>query len=389
MNIGVIEIMPLGHYTLVEALIRIFCADPKNTVTIYTDKSGFEILEPIVQHNQFSATFVIKGDTESSVDFLSRVGKSTHDRLYIATIYKYYAAFLKVRFNSPVHLFIHNIDDWFGLRLVNSIKQVFSNLSSFPAFVTSVKAVANVGIKRYLVAKLLSSNSKFVVLNDALKAEIARYIPFENIEVIPFSVYLGARPDNSGRDGVFRICIPGLLSAYRRNYRDFFSAVSNHAVELRDKIEIDLLGKCPVEPSERSGEVLAEVEKLRSLGFTVYTYTDKYIPMAIFDEALSLADLIVGNMNVVLSDTSSYGKTKDTGIVFNMIKAAKPGLITSSYQVTPELLSSTVYFESYEQAVEIIRNFIKSPEKIEILKQEARKNSEKFSPLAVYKRLTR
>ena len=69
-----------------------------------------------------------------------------------------------------------------------------------------------------------------------------------------------------------------------------------------------------------------------------------------YDTKLVQADLILGNLNVSVNKYSTYGKTKESGTAFAMIRVAKPGLLPLAYQTMDELKSSTINFKSYDDA---------------------------------------
>jgi hypothetical protein len=107
-----------------------------------------------------------------------------------------------------------------------------------------------------------------------------------------------------------------------------------------------------------------------------------------YDKELALSDIILGNMNVVLNRHSQYGRTKETGLPFAMIKAAKPGILPDNYPVPEEIISSTIRYESYDHLGKILTGLIKDRQAVTDLQKMALENSYFFSPGNIYKQIT-
>jgi hypothetical protein len=67
-----------------------------------------------------------------------------------------------------------------------------------------------------------------------------------------------------------------------------------------------------------------------------------------------------------------------------MVRGAKPGLLPQNYPLDEEFHSSSLLFKDYDHMGEIILQLVNDPSKIDFLKQEAKNNSEQFSPASLY-----
>ncbi|MBK7501081.1 MAG: hypothetical protein IPI19_18905 [Ignavibacteriales bacterium] len=123
------------------------------------------------------------------------------------------------------------------------------------------------------------------------------------------------------------------------------------------------------------------------IGIKVAYFTQDYIPLEIFDKELANSDIVLGNIKLNIDKYSKYGKTKETGIPFTMIRAAKPGVLPQNYPSLKELESSTIRFSDSDSLTEILTDLISKNSIILKLKSEALKNSLKFHPAKLYQDL--
>jgi hypothetical protein len=239
--------------------------------------------------------------------------------------------------------------------------------------------------KRRLRKKLAITGGKFVVLSSTLKKELITFIPEHSIDVIPFSVYDPTLKDESKNNTSLRICLPGMVSEFRRDYYSIIKILLENITDFRNKIEIVLLGF--ISKKEFGFRVIKEFQKLIDEGLTVAYFDQDFIPIDIYDHELSKADIILGNIRTSIDAYSKYGKTKETGIPFTMIRAGKPGILPAEYNFIKEIESSTIQFENYEELKDILIDLVNNKDKLILLKEEALKNSLKFEPAKLYNEL--
>jgi hypothetical protein len=386
MKIGILEIMPQGHYTLVDSIARIYASDSQNEIFICTHEKLAEVLKPLLNENIGDIKLVVKNKNESLVLFFEKVNQLNLNLLFIATLEKYFKPFYNFNFNCALSFFIHDIDSWFLLKLKYKIYNILNDFSFSPRIIYKLKvSFIYTKWRARIVDKILYSGGRFVVLNKNLKNELSKYVSEERIDVIPFSVFNKNLKDNSINNNCLRICIPGWVSQLRRDYFSVLKMFEEDIDFYRGKVELDLLG-CVVK-IEQGREIIKQAERLNANGIKVNYYDIPFIPVDEFDAQLSKADIILGNMNVVLNKYSKYGKTKDTGIIFTMIRAAKPGILPIDYALIDELKSSSVIYEDYLKLRIIIKNLVENKIMIDSLKKEAQKNSLLFDPCYIYKNL--
>lgn len=384
MKIGIVELMPFGHYALVESIVQIYEAGAAE-ITVLTNEFGSSSLAYL--HDAGRINLVVWQKNQPLSEIITAFTRQSFDRLYITTLEKYFDEFLHVHFGKNVRLFIHNIDDWFTSGLIGQMKTFWYELFSPVNLVYNLKRNFVFPKRRKrLIAKILQHNGKLVVLSSILRQALTQHIPANAIEVIPFSVYNGDISDGSTENEKLRICIPGMVSKVRRDYLSFFALVAQHKEFFMDHVEIDLLGK--IANHEGGAEVITEAKKLIESGICIFYYNEPYVPMEKYNKSIGRCDIILGNMVLRQGKASFYGKTKDTGIVFNMIKAAKPGLIPAGYPILPELKSSSLIYESAEQLLAGIKKAVFDREYLSQLKKQAVLNAQDFTPVQIYNSLT-
>lgn len=386
MIVGLIEIMPLGHYTLVDSISRIYLSNEANKVVLFINEKGSE--NALALQKEFGERLIIKikKEEESVERFLEKINQEKLDAAYIVTLEKYFTEFEKVKFSFPIYFVVHNLEAWFSL----SLKTSFYN------FLSGVRAGRNIPYliksnfifpfqKKKLLQKFIASDSTFVVLNSFLKEELKKKSNLKKVISLPFSVYLPSLQNKQIIKSKIRITIPGIVDSTRRDYISVLNILEQEKESFKNSIELELLG--PLKSNESNKEISKKIQELNRNGVTVISYPDQYIPMEEYDTKLVQADLILGNLNVAVNKYSTYGKTKESGTAFAMIRVAKPGLLPLAYQTMDELKSSTINFKSYDDLKNILLDLVKDKERLKTLTVEAQKSAEMFSPEKIYKEL--
>lgn len=381
MKIAIVEIMPKGHFTLVESLAKIYLSDPDNQVTVYGKKEGEANLTAI---RSSSFHYESTNFSENQIQTLKRIYNEPFDKVYIITLYTYLNIFAKFSYTIPTNLFIHNIENWFQKRSI---------LVSFLRFFSDVW-VRKINIKyalkvnfiypRYfeqIRSKVLLSKGKFCVLNQVMMKNLAKYTAKENIEVIPFSTYNGEQSSNTSSK--LRICLPGYVSKVRRDYLSVFEVMKKNAPFFKENFTLILLGGISV--NEQGQEIYDAAQDLIKEGFDIITYNQDYINVSDFDKTLKQVDFILVNLHISLDKYNTYGVTKESGAQFSMIKYAVPGIIPDSYNSMEELKSSMLRFESYDAIYGLLKKCVDNKDYFAELKANALQNSLNFSPENIYK----
>ncbi len=386
MRIGIIEIMPLGHYTLVDSLVRIYGSNPNNEIHLFIQNSGekntrtLKELFPLSLH-----TYKWDGSSDLT-SFFTSINSLNLDLCYIITLEKYFKEFYSFNFNSRVVLFIHNVDQWFHSNFKYILYHLFHKITSINDFLFQIKTnTVQSFYRKKIIKKLLGSNHRFAVLNPNLVNELINFVPSERIDFIPFSVYNPSLKDLSQDNQILRICIPGMVSEIRRDYYSLLNLIENDLQFYSQSIEFDFLGG--IAHKEGGNRILEQIKRLSDIGAKIKYYEKPLVPIEEFDKQLAKADFILGNIKIKVDKFSYYGRTKETGIPFTMIRAAKPGILPYKYPSLTDLESSTLRFSDYSDLDRIIREIVNTKINMEKIKAEAIINSLKFEPSILYKNL--
>ena len=387
MKIGIVEICEPNHYTAVEAIALTYATSLENQITIFITK---EMVENY-QFEQENIFIVVKQNGENIIEFLERINHQNLDRIHINTISKYYKEFAKIKWKNKIILTIHNIDIWFN----NPIKMRWEllkekiwakkltnfNLKS-DKYLPIKYFLKDIILQKYrdaIVKKLVQQNHKILVYSDAQKEYLIQFTRRENIVVFPFCIHQPTK-DNSQNNLKLRICIPGSVDNHRRDYSGLFKLLEDQFLDLKGKICIDLLGYIP----KTEKHLIASIVKLNNLGIEII-YNESFIAKEEYQNRLNLCDIILGNLRVNLNIQSKYGETKETGVIFNMIKSAKPGIFPSAYLIPKNLQNICLTYT--DNLGEIIRDLITNSQKLKELKREAKKAVIEYEPENLYQTL--
>ena len=387
-KIGIIEICEPTHYSAVNGLMKAYAVDKNSTIYIYTiEKIAIALKENGLPEN----VQLIVYKAGSSIDvFFNDIESNQFDRLHICTVSDHYAAFLKFTPDcKELYFHVHNVELWFDDRFSQRLDLLMYNLRDkeykVPAFKTAGRFVKEIILKRYrqrILKKVYSYNHHFIVHSSGVKQFLAGFVPDSKITVFPFAIYEYMK-DNSVDNTKLRICIPGIVSNDRRDYDSLFEILLKNADLLKGKLTVDLLGFIPKE-----GRHLVDVIKtLQNRGIDVLYYLE-FVFGEKYDLPLSRADIILGNLKVEKNSAQKYGRTKESGTVYNMVRGAKPGILAKIYPVDKEFHASSLLFDDYDHLGDMIVEIVNNPARIEPFKLKAKTLSEQFAPSPLYQLLT-
>ncbi len=391
MKVAILETVPHGHYTYVESIALIYTSVPENEIVIFMHDNGFNALK----HLENDKISIEKGlFTEGVKNDFNRL--KNFDKIYVVTLEAYakepfrlMQAFEKTPIHCPIYYVIHNVDFWFQQSLSDKIRNMFFKLNSFKDFTYRLKVYFfYAAINPKIIQKVKTSGGKFVTLTSSVGNELAKYVGIENVAVVPFSVFDGKilAKQKETKQQRLRICLPGFVSNTRRDYASIFQLLADDKNDFfKNNIEFDFLGGISI--SEGGEQIRDEANNWQLKGYAIRVYDKPSVSLEEFDENLAQADLILGNLHIRQGANGAYGKSKESGLIFTMIKAAKVGLLPKDYVADNALESSVLTFDKYEDIEIILKKIIDNPLEWQQLQAHALTNSEKFRPLSIYNRL--
>ena len=390
MLIGIIEVSEPNHYSAVNGLLKTYASDRHNKIVVYTLPS----IQRALEENGLpeNSSLVVLEEKQPLKKMLDDIEKVVFDRIHICTIFDNYFEFAQFKPQTKEIFFhVHQCEEWYNddfNRAINTLIPSLKNKDQNRAYSRIIaRAVVDYLIYRPFRKKMLAQFKqnyvlKIIVHSEGQKEVLLDYSCKSPITVFPFAIYEGMK-DLSGSNKVLRICIPGVITQAKRDYLGLFEALQQNATILSDRIELYLLGY--INPREQE-EIGAAISDLIDAGYQV-RYHDSFVYGEEFDRAIAKSDLLLNNQFINKNSTEVYGKTKESGMIFNMLRAAKPGLLSREYHVSPEFHDCTLFFDSYCDLVAIIQQILDNPQRLQQLKAAAQKLSKSYLPENLYSRL--
>ncbi|MCC0175948.1 hypothetical protein I4641_03000 [Waterburya agarophytonicola K14] len=390
MLIGIFEVSEPNHYSAVNGLVKTYASNPDNEIIVYTLPS----IEKALVENGLpeNCKLVILAENQSLKKLLDSAEKIAFDRIHICTIFDNYLEFGKFKPQTKdIYFHVHQIEEWYNddfSRAINTLIPSLKNKDQNRQYSRIIaRAVRDYLVYRPIRQKMLDNfdrnyNLQLIVHSEGQKEALEEYSCKSPITIFPFAIYEGME-DSSQDNKVLRICIPGVITQAKRDYLSFFAVLEENAAILSDRIDLYLLGYVTDREKDEMG---AAIEKLINSGYQV-CYHDTFVYGEEFDRAIANCDILLNNQFISKNSTEVYGKTKESGMIFNMLRAAKPGFLPKEYNVSEEFYECTLFFDSYEHLVELIKDLAKDPQQLSQLKSSAQKLSKSYLPNNLYPRL--
>ena len=387
MHIGIIEVCELNHYTAVLALAETYAVNQENEIYIFT----IESISTSFNYTDNRIKLIIKRNDQSIADFLKEISSLCLDRVHINTISHYYKEFAETDWSGDLYFTVHNIELWFDNPLSGRVSGLIHGMKEslfkrginnrFLPLILFIKDFVRQYYRKVFIRKISKIKHKILVYSSSQQKYLFRYVEPSNTIVFPFCLY-GNLKDTSIGNPKIRVCIPGSVSDKKRDYSSFFRMLIDNAELFKEKMSIDLLGFIP----ESDRHLLTKVKDLQSLGIDI-SYNLGFITSAEFDIRLAQADIVLGNLRSAINLYQRYGETKETGVIFNMIKAGKPGLLPSGYPVDDSLKDMVIPFSDYNHLLDILRMVVANSIDLNAFKAKALETAKYYQPSYLYQSL--
>ncbi len=388
MTIAILEICAHTHYTLTNALIKTYSTDPTNNIVVYTTPFIAKVIQEggILDNTQI----VVFDKNENEQAFFQKIEKSQYDRLHICTIEDYYQSFAQFRPQTQkLFLHIHDIDTWY----LNDFKNAFKNyLHTFRHRSNRLRETARFvrdmlirhPARQAILKNFRTYDLTFVVLSQRQKTFLSQFEDKKKILAFPSIINEGIEklPKATAPDAKIRICIPGIVTDSRRDYSGLFTILETILPDIKDKLIFDLLGF--IEKSEPY--LLKKIQELEQKGLEIL-YSTEFIDAVRFDTALDEADILLNNQVVTVSHTGQYGMTKDSGLLYNIVRGGKPAIFPTSYAVDQEFEDVLMYYSNAEELKNILLQIANKNVCLKKYQDNAQQLSQNFTPQSLYKKL--
>ena len=390
MLIGIIEVSEPNHYSAVNGLLKTYASDRQNQIIIYALPS----IEKALAENGLpeNSRVVVLEEGQSLKRLLNDAEEIAFDRIHICTIFDNYFEFAQFKPQTKEIFFhVHQCEEWYNDNFRRAINTLIPSLKNKDQNRDYWRIIARQGVdylfykplrKRMLTRYERDYQLKIIVHSEGQKDALLEYACKLPITIFPFAIYEGMA-DFSHSNQLLRICIPGVITQAKRDYLSLFEVLQQNSAVLSGRICLHLLGYVTDREKEEMGSAIA---KTIESGYEVY-YHDSFVYGEEFDRAIADCDLLLNNQFISKNSTEVYGKTKESGMIFNMLRAAKPGLLPREYNVSSEFHDCTLFFDSYPHLIEILQEVLDNPEKLAHLKSAAQKLSTSYLPENLYPRL--
>jgi hypothetical protein len=360
MNVGIQEV---GHVENLYPLIRLFDTG-YNRIFLFVPRTTYLQIEEMLHGEMHRYHWVLQEEGESTWTYCNRIFRTVQQQeislLYLNTISKHHLlfAFLVFRLSCKVILTVHDVNCLFR-----------------PTFSLRSRLLMQYIGKRALTSVVKEFNTISSTVEPALQLAAGTN---KKVWVIPGGFFdetiaEGTIPASSSMD-IFHIVVPGTLDAKRRNYEVVFELL-NQVKKM--PIRITLLGG-------GSDEVADLIRNRASeFGNQLVFYQEPNVAQAEFDKVMSQAHLIwmplVIHTRICGSIPEIYGKTKSSGIIFDIVKYARPFLYPAELTIPDLLKSSGIGYSSLADLKVILADLVHKPESLLELQQLAQKNSAHFT----------
>ncbi|WP_405294423.1 hypothetical protein [Algibacter sp. Ld11] len=331
-----------NHQFFYENLINKFSGE--NTVDLIIC-NGLDFDEKL----RYNATLHVKTEKESLFSFMKLKKNlfAKSDLIISEELYSFHFSvlLLVVRYGFKSIQVVHNANKFLNRKLeVNS--------RSFIAFVFF--KIIKIRVKGILV---ISQTVKEYILKNKLFDNQVYYIPFNDTDL----GYI-AKDNSQGR---IKFTIPGTVNSERRDYKMFLKVFLKIIKEYPSfELNLCLLGKIiKIDKEER--DLISEIQKL---DFESISFWNEFIENEIFHKEVVKTSFLIGNININYTENNVkevYGKSKETGVLFLMLKYNKPTLFPKEYNYS-ELYENHIipYANKEEDLYNCMVKLIKSPREL-------------------------
>ena len=358
MQIAVFETV---HFEGAYPVIKLF-DNGKNQITIFTYENSYRQFQYLFKDTISNYTWVVKEPTESKIQFIRRMynhsSNNKFDILYLNTIsdnHIFYAVMILFLKRTRVILTLHDINSHFS----------FPSGSGFRGWVRYIG-------KRALIKVVNEFNVVASTMVAYLKSRVHRHKKVHNV---PGSIYEEDKRSKSKQIlNSIKTVIPGTVDNRRRDYHLAFNLLQE--IDRKNlPISIVLLGGM----SEYGKDIFEKCRQYVSKTSNLTFFQTDTVDQPIFDREMDDCHFIwvPSVVNTVLSDgiPETYGLSKSSGTLFDVIKHAKPFIVPKELSVPTELESSCFKYESKDQIVPFLQSFLASPEKYAAWAGKAVENS--------------
>lgn len=362
-----LALFDLQHYEMINVLISIF-SDPNFSIVFFTSKKIANKIKETT-HEDLKYEFVIYEDFSSAKSFFNSceeyILKNRIEAIHFNTIDRDYNLVWKLIKNTNIHTTatIHNINTWLNTPFT----------------------LNKIALKNYYHRKKILSKTKAIVVTEELFISYIRDKKLYTKDILTLPYTLKSKDINHKINKHLRIAIPGAIDGNnRRNYKFALSVIEkiNH---LNPNLKFVFIGGVVGSEGE---QVFQHINDLINKGCNI---EHKFNPNSnqLFENEMSTCDVVFMPVKINFKYegiNEIYGKTKVTGVLYDMMRFQKPGIIPKEHVIPPTITTSIITYTNEEDLIEKILTLENNKELLAKYLTYAKSNSEHYSTSSIKKR---
>jgi len=353
MKVGLLE---LDHYEMGYSIIKTLEYNNHNIWVFTTNKLNDRFQAALKKSSNI--IFVNKTDEESIITFYKRMAdcllKEELNTLWVNTIEYEFEAFASMisSLKCKKILTIHNANFWFD----------YSKLF----FTKSYRA------NKYKMRLLKQMDAYVALSNNVMNYIIDRFHLRKKMFVFPYSIFEEDQAV-SIENVNYKLVVPGAVDVMRRDYDFILKVYQKLNVEISN-LELVLLGP----PKGDYGEGIIKIAQSINRSGGKVTWFNGEVNQKEFDSQILSCSLIISPLQKQIGG-EQYGKSKETGCFFDMVRYAKPGIVPNYVPVPFNMNSSILSYNNEIDLIMLVKSILCHPKRKSELNHFAKLNSKKFS----------
>jgi hypothetical protein len=361
MKTGIFE---MEHYEGAYPVIQLFDV-PANQLVIFTDAATYVRFADLFKADITRFQWEILDRNKGKWRFFSQLYKAAKkhklDLFYLNTIsnnHLFYAWVIGLLRIARVVITVHDINCLFKSHRSLRLRQMFHHIG-----------------KKALIKRVQEYNVVSETMVDYLRDTTSGSMQIHNI---PGAVFESEQASLTIGDRI-HLVVPGSLDKKRRDYSQVFELI-NAAEASQLPLQITLLGGY----SDSYGKGIIQQAAALKTTYTAIKFYDEHVVLQDeFDKQLNAAHFIyipsVVNTAICFSIPETYGLTKSSGNMFDVIKHARPFISPNSLRIPGSLVNSCFGYTSIEQLVQFLQECMQNKEIYETWQQAALVNSKQYT----------
>jgi hypothetical protein len=368
MKAGIFE---MEHFEGAYPVIQLFDM-PANQLVIFTDAATFERFTHLFKEDVDRFQWEILDNTGGKWRFFSQLyiaaKKHKLDIFYLNTIsnnHLFYAWVIGLLRIARVVITVHDINCMFKSKWSLQLRPFIHHIG-----------------KKALIKRVSEYNVVADTMVDYLRETTGGQMQVHNI---PGAVFERTQAQLA-ISSPLHLVVPGTLDKKRRDYSQVF-ALLKAAEASRLPLHVTLLGGY----TDAYGKaVIQQAAALKTTCTKITVYDTGLVHQDEFDKQLDKAHYIfipsVVNTAICFSIPETYGLTKSSGNIFDVIKHARPFIAPQSLRISATLERSCFRYTSIDQLVQFLNEIIQQKEDYNKWQQQALAGSKEYTIAKVRER---